>query len=163
MKHFPLILAALAVAACGAETEFRNTDQGGEYEEGNGRIEVTPAELRFTDLDPVVARGLDLEVASVGDTNLTIFEVRILDSGDGAFYMDREDDVVLAPGTTRLFHVVASLAEGVTSAEGSLRIKCNDADNLTLEIPLYASLAGGDDTGGDTGTEPGDDTGGGPR
>ncbi len=160
MKYIPAIALFTLLGACNAETNFQNTNDGGDFEEGEGGLEWAPAELEVRDLQQGITGSTTLQLNSVGDNNLHIDEVRVVDSGGGVFYMgddDEYEDKVLAPGTSLEIPITATMDEWAEVVEGSIRILANDPDYLpSLELPIYAYPAddwegtGGDDTG-DTG------------
>jgi hypothetical protein len=160
LKYAPIALIML-LGACNAETNFQNTNQGGEQHEGQGGLEWFPEAVEISGLQQGITGSATLQLNSVGENNLLIYEVRVLDSGGGVFYMGDDDayeDRELAPGTSLEIPVTATMDEWAEVVEGTLRVKTNDPDAISLEIPAYAYPAtdwagGGDDTGGD------DDTG----
>jgi hypothetical protein len=93
----------------------------------------------FTDLnwEQGISSGQDFLGTNIGDNNLSLYTLDIADSGGGAFFVQEENDLVLAAGNERTFIVVATLYEEVT-AVGQLRVKSNDADARDLRIPLCA-------------------------
>jgi hypothetical protein len=143
--------ALVLLAGCKAETGFSNQDPGSGTEEGNGQLEYTPEVVEYPDLDVAVTHSEMLKLTSVGEDNLVVYEVRILDSAEGVFYTEEVEDVTLAPGISREFPVSATLqAEGYVV--GTVRIQCNDPDLVPeFEVPLHAWSAGyaPDDTGFD--------------
>ncbi len=159
MKYAPIALFAV-LCACNAETNFQNTNDGGDFEEGQGGLEWFPTEVEVSDLQQGITGSTTLQLNSVGENNLHIYEVRVLDSGGGVFYMgddDEYEDKVLAPGTSLEIPITATMDEWATVVEGTIRVKTNDPEAISLEIPAYAYPAddwtggGGDDTGDDTG------------
>jgi len=128
------------ICACGAETGFQNTDDDGDFVEGNGKLEWLPAELVFTDLLQSITVSQMLKLTSAGENNLVVYEVRVLNSGGGVFYMGEEEgQITLAPGTSREFPVTATMDEWAAEAIGSVRVKTNDPDAIVLEIPCSAT------------------------
>ncbi len=154
---FPIACVAL-LAACNAETNFQNTNEGGDYETGNGGLQWSPEALEISGLQPGITQSATLQLLSVGDNNLHIDEVRIVDSGGGVFYIgddDEYDDRVLQPGDSLEVPVMATMDEWAAEAVGSIRIKCNDpeyAPSMELPVTAYPSADWGapEDTG-DTG------------
>ena len=146
----PLLFFQILVA-CKGDTGFTTTNEDVEPEEGNGQIEVAPETLVWTDLNPMAAQTRYIEVTSVGDNNLEIYEIRISDSSDGVFHLEEKEDLSLQPGDSREFPVTATLP-GADPAEGKLRIECNDPDTNTLYVSLTAYPAGWAGETGDTGT-----------
>ncbi len=158
MKNIISIAVVVLAAACQPETSFTHTDNEGENQEGNAGLEWYPTELVVDGLLPDITSSTTLQLNSVGDDNLHIYEVRVLDSGAGVFYMGEDDyeDIVLAPGTSREFPITATMDEWAAEVVGSVRVQTNDIDYISLEIPCYARPApdwgapldtGGDDTG----------------
>jgi len=142
------LLVAL-LAGCHGDTGFSTTPDDVDPAEGNGQIEVTPPDtLVFIDLEPTIPKSLILLVTSVGDDNLTLYSVRVTDSGSGVFHLEEKNDIVLQPGDTREFPVTAILPDA-NPAEGMVRIECNDPDGATLYVGLQGSAASADT--GDTG------------
>ena len=159
MKINTAIALCALLGACSAETNFQNTNDGGDFEEGNGLLEWYPLEVSVTDLQQGITGSTTLQLSSVGEDNLHIYEVRVLNSGGGVFYMgddDEYEDKVLAPGTSLEVPVTATMDDWAAVVEGTIRVKTNDPDAIALEIPAYAYPAEdwegtGDDTGLDTG------------
>ena len=155
MKYVPIALCVL-LGACTAETGFSNTNDGGDFEEGQGALEWFPTEIVVDDLQQGITGSATLQLNSVGDNKLVIYEVRVLDSGGGVFYMgddDEYEDRELATGTSLEIPITATLDEWAAVVEGSVRVKTNDPDALALEIPAFAYPADDwDDAPDDTGT-----------
>ena len=154
MKYVPIALCVL-LGACNAETNFQNTNDGGDFEEGQGGLEWFPTEIVVDDLQQGITGSATLQLNSVGDNNLQIYEVRVLDSGGGVFYMgddDEYEDKILAPGTSLEIPITATLDDWAEVVEGSVRVKTNDPDAISLEIPAFAYPAvDWDDVPDDTG------------
>ncbi len=159
MKHITPIALVVLLGGCNAETGFTNTNDGGDFEEGQGGLEWYPLEIEIRDLQQGITSSTTLQLNSVGENNLQIYEVRVLNSGGGVFYMgddDEYEDKVLAPGTSLEVPITATMDDWAAVVEGTIRVKTNDPEAIALEIPAYAYPAedwegtGGDDTG-DTG------------
>lgn len=156
MNYTTTIALCALLGACNAETNFTNTNDGGDFEEGQGGLEWYPLEIEVTDLQQGITGSSTLQLNSVGENNLQIYEVRVLDSGGGVFYMgddDEYEDKVLAPGTSLEVPITATMDDWAEVVVGSVRVKTNDPEAIALEIPAYAYPA--DDWTG----VPGDDTG----
>lgn len=136
-----LLLSALVFLGCSSETGFGNAGDTVEKMYGNGQIEYTPTSLDFSDLDVGVARSQYLKVTSVGEEQLVIYEIRVFDSADGVFYMEEDQDVILAPGQYKEYPVTATL-QTAESFEGSIRIECNDLESTTFYVDLLATPVG---------------------
>ena len=155
MKNVTTFALLVLLGACNAETNFRNTNDGGDFEEGNGALEWFPLEVEISDLQQGITSSATLQLNSVGENNLQIYEVRVYDSGGGVFYMgddDEYEDKVLAPGTSLEVPITATMDDWAAVVEGTIRVKTNDPDAISLLIPAFAYPAE------DWGT-PGDDTG----
>ncbi len=155
-SRMPAVLCALLLG-CDSDTQFSNTDVDGTNEQGVGALSLDPEELVFTDLswEEGVSQSMDITLTNVGDNNLSISVLDISDSGGGVFYTQDESNIVLQPGGSRDFTVVATLST-YEVAEGKLRVKTNDADYLDHRVPLIAypvgwdgSTSGGEDSGAD--------------
>ncbi len=137
MEHSAAIAAVfLGVLGCAQETELSNTDDGGDQQVGNGLMEFSPEQIEFKDLEQGITRSVNLTIYSKGENALMVYEVRILNSGEGVFYVEEKEDLSLAPDTEAEFPVTASMSDWAKAVEGSLRVKTNDPDALTVEIPL---------------------------
>ncbi|MBN1336992.1 MAG: hypothetical protein JXB39_13625 [Deltaproteobacteria bacterium] len=146
----PCAFGLVLLAACTGETHFQNADPDDVQQEGDAQAGITPLELEFPDLEIAVAKSRLIQVVSMGETDLVVQEIRVIDSAGGVFYCAEEEDVLLAPGVEREFSVVATLyEEGLV--EGTLRLKTNDPDALSVNIPLQAWTEGYEpsDTGPD--------------
>jgi len=149
----PAFACLCLLAACSSETGFGNNDPGDINQDGNAKADFVPPVsegVEFADLTAGITQSELLQITSSGETNLVIYEIRIKDSADGTFYTDEEEDVTLAPGIAREFPMTATLMEK-GYVEGSVRVKTNDADALTVDVPLRAWTAGfgPSDTGAD--------------
>ncbi len=145
-----ITMLGLLLSACAAETSFQNTNDEGEFEQGNGELSHTPEVVEFAELQEAVTTSAMLKISSVGENNLVIYEIRILDSGGGVFYMEEAEDVSLAPGTSREFPVTATMTDWAAEATGTVRVKTNDPEAIALEIGCSATPApdwGAPDTG----------------
>jgi len=138
-----VLIFALVVAGCDSETNFSNKSDDEVSVEGVAEMAYNPEYMVFTDLnwEQGVSFGQDFNISNVGDNNLTITTLDIANSGDGAFFVQEEDNLILGPGLERTFTVVATLYEDRV-AVGELRVKSNDADARDLRIPLCAFPAG---------------------
>lgn len=148
MRRFlPLLLG---LAGCPSSTSFSQQTPEPAPVEGAGMLVYSPTELVWEDLEVGTSLSQELILESVGELNLSIFEVRVTDSGAGTFYTEELEDRLLAPGASLSVIVVATL-NAAREAEGTLRVKTNDADHLQLEVPLLARPAGaGPDSGADS-------------
>jgi hypothetical protein len=155
------LISIFSLLACsGGESNFTNNSDQGTSEQGVADMTYSHESMVFTDLDweQGISSGQDFLVTNIGDNNLSIYTLDIADSGGGAFFVQEENDLILAAGNERTFIVVATLYEEVT-AVGQLRVKSNDADARDLRIPLCAFPIGYkgdiscslDDEGGDSG------------
>ena len=162
MQHHPFHLMTLAIlstlAACNSgETGFSVANPDNEQVSGSALLELYPATLEWTDLSVGIATSEVFKITSSGESDLKLYEVAVVSSANGQFYMEEVEDIELAPGASREFLVVCTLAAEAT-ATGEVRIKSNDPDQLDLRVTLTANPAASTDTGGsDTG---GSDTGG---
>lgn len=146
-----------ALAGCGGgETGFKVADPDNEQVSGEALLEITRAALEWTDLPVGISTSEVFKITSSGETDLNLYEVAIVSSAEGQFYMEEAEDIELAPGASREFLVVCTLA-AEAEAVGEVRIKSNDPDQLDLRVTLTAHPASGDSGGSDTG---GSDTGG---
>ncbi len=159
MRIAPLLL----LVACGnPDTTFSNGTGNGDVADGTGRMEIDKTEIVISEIEGAFSKSEAFTITSVGDTNLLIYEIRIVADADDVFYFDEVENVELAPEQTVTYSVVAQL-EVAEPSEGQLRVRTNDPDNAALIVPLKAwpqgyvppeDTGGGGDTGdsGDTGT-----------
>ncbi|MCB9742478.1 MAG: hypothetical protein H6741_32600 [Alphaproteobacteria bacterium] len=161
-----LTLALLLSAGCDSDTGFQNTTNDNQDVEGSGDMEFSPAELVFEDMVVGSTYSQDITFTAVGEVNLTIYEVLVITSGEGTFYLGDTEDLVIAPGTSLPITVAASL-EADQVQQGRLRVKTNDIDYTEFIIPMIAcpesfegDCADVNDTGGAGGEDSSaDDTG----
>lgn len=136
--RLPLVLVAgLMAGGCPAQTGLSNTHEGVYDVQGNARVEFAPEELVWTDLATDSTTDAELVLSSVGDLNLVIYEVRLLNSADGVFFIEQIEDRTIAPGSALTVLATASLIDN-QPAEGMARIKTNDSEQLELMVPLFA-------------------------
>lgn len=163
-----IVTLAWLLGCSGGESNFSNNNEQGTAEQGTGILAYSHETMLFTDLDwkQGISVGDDFLVSNAGDNNLEIYTLDIANSGGGAFFVQEEDNLILAPGNERSFTVVATLYEN-EPAFGELRVKTNDADARDLRIPLCAypvdysgeTSCVAEDTTGDTGEQSGGDSG----
>ena len=164
-----MILGRL-LAGCaggGGEQNFSQNDDDGEGEQGVADLSLSAEYLVFTEVnyEQVVSKSQPLTVTNIGDNELKVSTIDIADSGGGVFYVFEEHDVIIAPGASEDFEIVATMTQN-TPAVGSLRLETNDAEYLNHRLPLCAFPAGwagsvecAADTGEDTGDTGGEDSG----
>lgn len=141
----------LLLAACGGETGFQTNPNTNAVEDGNGKLTFYPGPLTWTDLTPGIATSAYFKLISEGEYDLQVYNVDVIDSAQGQFYIDDVEAFSLVPGEDREFAVVCTLA-GSEMAVGELRVKTNDPDQLDLRVALTATPEGWTgDTGGDSG------------
>ncbi|MEE2750249.1 MAG: hypothetical protein VX519_02365 [Myxococcota bacterium] len=150
----------LTVIGCGGESGFTSNDGDVNPIEGNAIMELSHDSLVWEDLEAGVTMGFDLEISSVGELNLVLYESRIISSGDGVFYLpdDWRQEKTIPPGGSLTMTVTAAFPEATapeTTADGILRIKCNDIESIQYELPLQANVEPEATDTGDTG--PGED------
>ena len=147
MRFAPLLML---VVGCTSNTSFSHQTPDVPVVEGNGEMEYSPLELVWTDLEVGTTISQELVLTSVGELNLSVYEVRVTDTGNGTFYTEELEDRLLATGSSLSVLVVATL-KNERMAEGTLRIQSNDADLLDLEVPLIAYPLGFEqDSGADS-------------
>ena len=162
-KATQLSAILIGLSACtGAETEFSQRADNTVPESGVASLELSVDELVIDEInyEELISKSINFSVTNVGDNTLQLYLVGLADSGDGVFYIEEETDLVLSPGISREFSVVATLSEFV-SAEGSVRVKSNDSAYLDHRLPVFAYPTGWQDKddGEDTGASGGNDTG----
>lgn len=156
------LISIIAAIGCGGETNFSNNSDDGASEQGVAQMVYSHESMIFTDLnwEDGISSGQAFTITNVGTNDLSVTTIDIADSGDGVFYVQGEDDLILAPELEREFTVVATLDVNAP-AYGEMRIKSNYSEARDLRIPLCAFPAGykgdmtcaADDTGaGDTGS-----------
>ena len=134
----------LTAIGCGGESGFSSNDGDVNPIEGNAIMELSHDSLVWEDMEPGITMGFDLTVTSVGELNLVLYESRIISSGDGVFYLpdDWREEKTISPGGSLTMTVTAAFPEDSppeTTAEGLLRIKCNDIESIQYELPLQAN------------------------
>lgn len=147
-----ILLASLV--GCGGETGFQSGTGDNATTDATGKMEVYPSELVWTDLSVGIAESQYLKITSTGDEPLRVYDISVVSSAQGQFYMEPVDEFELEKGHSQEFSVKCTLA-ALEEAVGELRIKSSDPDQLDLRLTLTADpAASGDtaDTGGDSGT-----------
>jgi hypothetical protein len=138
----PRLLALLVLlCACGENTAgFTKETEENSGADGEGLLVLSPESLDFTELDwqAGITQSLTFTATNAGEGNLSIYQVRIADSGGEVFDMDEEADLTLAPGAVRDFLVMATLHEAA-AVSGSVQLKTSDAAALDLRYPLSAT------------------------
>jgi hypothetical protein len=137
--------------ACAAEQTFSETDTDIGHQQGTAAALVTPTELVYAGLEVGFTSSQSFKVENVGDAKLALYEVRVVDSAEGQFYMQIERDLELNPGSVREFQVVVTLATE-EALEGTVRVECNDPDQPDILIPLTGTPASLETDTGDTDT-----------
>lgn len=147
----------LGLACSPTDTGLTNGGGGGDTVPGTGRLELSTLDMVITDVEVGYSKSSPLTITSIGDGNLLIYEIRIVADATDAFYFDEVEDVELAPKQSVTYNVVADLPDE-NPATGELRIRSNDPDYASFNLPLSAYPLGWD-TGGTTGGDTGGDTG----
>ncbi len=148
------------LVACGGDSGFNNRELDVDPVDGDAIMELSAQSLIWEDMEPGLTIGFNLEVASVGELNLHLYESRLTASGGGVFYLpeDWRNEKVVAPGSSVTLTVTAAFEEdaaGGDEANGTLRIRCNDIESTLYELPLFATVreeATDTGQGTDTGT-----------
>ncbi len=149
----PLTLLAPLLLACSAETSFSSQSRDAVASSGDAVALVEPASLSFDEAQVGVLYAQELSVSSLGTDELLIDALQIIDDYTESFEIgngEGTETVGVAPGDSYSFLVHLTLSEAKT-ATASLILQTNDADQLTIEVPLTARPAAGDT--GDTGAQ----------
>lgn len=132
-------MLVLALLACGQPDVNlgSNTDDNTGLT-GSAVAEITPAELVWTDADVGFSSVLDLTITSVGDGDLEVYEIALMNDTTGTYVFDRVRDETIAPGEAKTWPVTCDLEEAIT-AEANLRVRTNDPDATEVSVPLSCS------------------------
>lgn len=132
----------LAFLACGEpDTTFANPgDDTASGVEGTATASITPAELVWTAVDVGYSSVLQLTIASVGDGDLVLYDLSLLNDTTESFVFDRVEDLTLAPGESETFDVTCDLETAIT-AEANIRVRTNDTTQAEVSVPLTCSPA----------------------
>ena len=133
----------IVILACGQpDTTFAGS--GGDDDpsglDGTATASITPAELVWTGVDVGYSSELQLTIASVGDGDLTVYDLSLLNDTTESFVFDRVEDLTLAPGESESFDVTCDLESAIT-AEATIRVRTNDATQTEVSVPLTCSPA----------------------
>ena len=164
MRRAPLsVLATAALIACaGKETNFSNTDDGGNVGTGTTELVFTPDPIVVMIPDsedqpftPGVSFSEPFEIANSGDAELLLYTVDLADSAGGVVDMQEVENKTVPVGGSREYVVVATLQDR-TQVEGLLRVKANAAGWQDGRVRVIACVEGDcdltDDGGGTGGT-----------
>ncbi len=144
-------MLVMALLACQQDTHLNNNTTDVADVEGAGDVEISATEMVWTDLTLGEVTGQTLYIRSVGELNLVLYEARLINTGNGAFYIEETENKVIATGVSYELLVVANV-DNDNLRQGTLRLKTNDIDALETLIDLTASTGTGvEDTGSDTG------------
>ena len=155
-----ILALSLLVGCSPQDTSLTTGNKDGDIVEGTGRMSVSVEELTISEIQVGYSKSGPFTVTSVGDSNLQIYEIRVISDASDVFWVEEWGDTVeLAPEQAATYSVVADLNLN-EPAEGELRIRTSDPENANLILPLHAYPEGyvppedtGDtgDTGGDSG------------
>ena len=136
------MILALVLAGCGNDTGLGNGNETTlTAPSGVATMELSAVSFTWDALAVGYSSSQDLVITSVGDGDLELNELKIVTDPDDAFFFDEVEDVVLQPGQTVTYAVVADMDAGWSLdafAQGQLRIRTNDAECITAMIPLLA-------------------------
>lgn len=145
---FTLVLAL----ACSAETGFSASNTDPQAATGDAVAVISPGELFFEDAVVGTLYAQEITISSEGTDELLIYSAQIIDDNTESFEIANgagQEQVKLEPTESTSFLVHLQLATE-TSAYASLALQTNDAEQLTVLLPLSATPAPPEDTG-DTG------------
>ena len=133
------MLTFLFIACTQGDQTFGAVNEVSGQDQGTAKLEYSPSEIIFSDVELDFLSSGTITITSVGDGALTIDKVDITNSADGAFYMDEAstENLSLQPEISRDF-VVTVLMETSAVHIGELRIRSNDEDHRDVRIPLCA-------------------------
>jgi len=140
MLHIAMMTTFMSLSGCGGDTNFSHQDDDVKPVTGDSLVEFSETELRWDDIELGQTISRELTVSSVGDVDLEMYDARVI-VGSSTFYLpdDWRNSRTIASGSDITLLITASLDEPM--AEGILRIKCNDSNQLEFEIPLIATAA----------------------
>ena len=153
MRVIPLL--AVLAACSGTDTTLTNGNSDVDTVVGNGVMEIDKTEVLIDGLVVDFAQSDSFTITSAGEANLLIYEIRIIADATQSFYFEEVEDIELAPGQTRTENVTCTLTSDAP-VDGILRIRTNDPDKASFELPIIGwpeGYTGDTDTGttGDTG------------
>lgn len=148
MRVFPLLLL---LGACGPQdTGLGTKPENTEGVDGNGKMEVLPVEITMVECSVGFSSSKDFTVSSTGDSDLLLYEVRLVANPDQIFTFIEKENVVIAPGASITYTVSAQLAENLP-ADGELRIRNNSLEDPNFILPVHAWPTGYEGDSGDSG------------
>jgi len=133
--HF--LALSLLVGCSPQDTGLTNGPDDQEVPTGTAKMELDVTEIVIADIVLGYSKSASFTATSVGDSNLQIYEVRIVADKSDVFFFEEVEDLELAPGQSKTLTVVADL-DVDAPAEGSLRLRTSDPDNATVTLPLHA-------------------------
>jgi len=152
------MLSLLFALGCSGETGFNTEAEDATGSIGDARLELEPASIVFTGAVAGVLAAEEVTLRSVGSEPLVIRSVQIQDDLTQSFEIGNDvgqESITIEPDREDSFlvHLLMASEEGPVYA--TVTLQTNDADNLTVNIPLEGYPRGwfGGDTGdtGDTG------------
>ncbi len=145
----------LTLLACGNDTsvgaggnQISTVPEDASAQFSAGSFEWASVVVGFSNSQP-------LTIGSIGEGALLIYEIKLVTNPQSAFYFDEVEDIQLEPGQEATYSIVVNLDAGwdlATYAEGTLRVKTNDVECVSVLVPLLAYPEGF------TGTPPDADT-----
>ncbi len=139
-EALPLLFAA-GLLACENESGFTRQEDDVDVVSGNGEMVLEPDSVDLWGLTPENTTAETLVVMNVGENNLVIYRARIINSGEGTFYLPdewKDSERTIGPGQSLDMILAATLAEEGTK-EGSLHIESNDVNTLDHYVTLRAT------------------------
>ena len=156
-RYISIFSIGIALAGCGGDTNFSHQDDDVKPVTGSSLVEFSATELHWDDIELGQTISRELTIASIGEVDLELYDARVI-VGSSTFYLPDEwrSSRTIASGSEVTLLLTASLDESM--AEGILRVKCNDANQIEYEIPLLATAATSTEDSGIT-SDSGVDTG----
>ena len=152
------MLSLFLLLGCGGETGFSTEANDPGASVGDAGIEIEPTSLIFMQAEAGILYAQDVILRSIGDEPLTVYSVQIQDDVSASFEIGNgvgAETITIEPDREDSFLVHLFMVTADAPAYATVALQTNDADNLTVHIPVEAYPLGwfGGDTGdtGDTG------------
>lgn len=131
----------LTLLACGNDTNVGSGGNDISTAPADASAQLSAGGFEWTEVPLGYSNSQSLVVGSIGEGALLVYEIKLVTNPQAAFYFDEVEDIQLEPGQEATYSIVVNLDAGwdlATYAEGTLRVKTNDVECVSVMVPLLA-------------------------